>query len=475
MTSTGEVPPSTTTREDVSTELPGLLPFFDNYPQIVYTKSDPSVGTLSTTLFQAVTPAAIIRARTEEHVQAAVKAARSANLTLGIRSGGNELAGRNLAGTDKGFLLDMRSMDSVTVADDRKTATIGGGILMGRLAPALADKGLFTPVGWHPAVGYAGWAMGGGYGCYSSMYGFGCDQILGARVVVADGTVVDVDERSHRDLLWALRGAGNGIWGVVTQLTIRIYPHPKLLNGTIEFQKEDWPAVLDKWAEEFEPNMPVEFAGDMYFRNPIRDKPEMVIYFAWCAREGEDLQKGYEYLERIRSLPGKATGSVAETDFSTPLSTLSVFAIGAFSVHHRGVVTNGISKAVASTLAHHWQSKTLYLGSPSHHGHGKAIEPDPGACYPLRYQHRLFPLVASGENLLTDQKVQLAVHSMADDMAKDLKATGDVFEGVANGNLIPPEDTDVDATFGKETVEKLRTLKRKYDPTNFFSGGYPVL
>lgn len=315
-TSSGEVPPSTITRNDVSTALPGLLPFFDKYPEIVYTKSDPSFVALSTTISNAVTPAAIIRAKTEEHVTAAVKVARESGLKLGIRSGGNEFGGRNLVGTDKGFLLDMRSMNTVTVAQDKKSATVGGGILIGQLAPELADQGLFTPIGWHPVVGYAGWAMGGGYGYYSSMYGFGCDQILGARVVVADGTVIDVDETSHTDLLWALRGAGNGIWGVVTQLTIKVYAPPKLLNGTVEFQKEDWPAVLDKWAAEFESNMPVEFAGDMYFRNPLTDKPEMVVYFTWCAKDGEDLQKGYEYLEKVRSLPGKATGSVTESELS---------------------------------------------------------------------------------------------------------------------------------------------------------------
>ncbi|KAB5576581.1 hypothetical protein GE09DRAFT_1096370 [Coniochaeta sp. 2T2.1] len=322
--STGEVPPSTTTRDDLIATLPGLLPFYDRYPEIVYTQADPCFAALSTTLTNAVIPATIIRPQTEEHVQAAVRTAGSAGLKLGIRSGGNEMLGRNLTGTDEGFLLDMRSMNSVTIAADRRSANIGGGILIGQLAPALADQGLFTPVGWHPVVGYAGWAMGGGYGCYSSMYGFGCDQILGARVVVADGRVIDVNEREHADLLWALRGAGNGIWGVVTRLTIKIYPSPKLLNGTVEFQKEDWPAMLERWAEEFEGDLPEEFAGDMYFRNPVRDKPEWVVFFFWCAKEGEGLEKGYEYLEKIKSLPGKATANVTESE-SKVLWTVSVY------------------------------------------------------------------------------------------------------------------------------------------------------
>lgn len=57
----------------------------------------------------------------------------------------------------------------------------------------------------------------------------------------------------------------------------------------------------------------------------------------------------------------------------------------------------------------------------------------------------------------------------------DIKATGDAYVGASYENLIPPVDTDLEVTFGKETLERLRTIKKQYDPDNFFSNGYPIL
>jgi len=72
-------------------------------------------------------------------------------------------------------------------------------------------------------VGYAGWSMLGGYGPFSSSYGLGVDQIVGAKVVKADGEVIDADN----ELLFGIRGAG-GTLGVVVELTIKVYPVGKV-------------------------------------------------------------------------------------------------------------------------------------------------------------------------------------------------------------------------------------------------------
>lgn len=157
--------------------------------------------------------------------------------------------------------------------------------------------------------------MGGGYGMYASAYGLGVDQILAARLVLADGSVVDVDKNSNPELLWALRGAGNGIWGVVTQLTVKIYPQPKLLIGALKLEKQYWEPVLTKWADEIEPNLPVEFAGDLYIRNPVLQTPEICFYFAWCAKQDDDLSQGYEFLETMKSLSEKWLGNVSESKY----------------------------------------------------------------------------------------------------------------------------------------------------------------
>lgn len=77
--------------------------------------------------------------------------------------------------------------------------------------------------------------------------------------------------------------------------------------------------------------------------------------------------------------------------------------------------------------------------------------------------------------MMVNSEANDAAIDMAGGIVDELKATGDVFEGVAYGNLMPGIDTDVEATFGKETLQRLRQLKKTYDPDGFFSGGYPSL
>ena len=55
-----------------------------------------------------------------------------------------------------------------------------------------------------------------------------CDNVLAAEVVVASGAdgaeAIRVDQDNNSDLLWALRGAGNGNFGIVTSFTYKMYP-----------------------------------------------------------------------------------------------------------------------------------------------------------------------------------------------------------------------------------------------------------
>lgn len=60
--------------------------------------------------------------------------------------------------------------------------------------------------------------MGGGLSVMSPTYGLGVDNVINLEVVLADGRHVNVDECSHPDLFWALRGGGGGTFGVVTSV-----------------------------------------------------------------------------------------------------------------------------------------------------------------------------------------------------------------------------------------------------------------
>lgn len=65
-------------------------------------------------------------------------------------------------------------------------------------------------------------ALGGGLSALSSICGYTSDNILSARLITADGTIVTASRTSNPELFWALRGAGQ-FFGLVIDITFQAY------------------------------------------------------------------------------------------------------------------------------------------------------------------------------------------------------------------------------------------------------------
>ncbi|KAI2634010.1 hypothetical protein GGS21DRAFT_543910 [Xylaria nigripes] len=180
----------------------------------------------------ASVPAAIARPQSAAHVQALIRFCTQNGVDFVVRSGGHDCSGRSQV---KGALsIDMRDIKHVSVSADEKTVTVGGGILFRDLTNELDTRGLVTPVGTVASVGYVGWATLGGYGPFSSRYGLGVDQIVGARLVNAKGELIE----AGAELLQGIRGGG-GIFGVIVELTVKVYPLKELLTTLLIYESSD--------------------------------------------------------------------------------------------------------------------------------------------------------------------------------------------------------------------------------------------
>jgi FAD/FMN-containing dehydrogenase len=63
-------------------------------------------------------------------------------------------------------------------------------------------------------VGVGGHALHGGYGVSSHTKGLALDWMVGATIVLANSSVVNVSATENPDLFWAIRGAGSSM-GIV--------------------------------------------------------------------------------------------------------------------------------------------------------------------------------------------------------------------------------------------------------------------
>lgn len=172
--------------------------------------------------YQEMCPRLVVVCRSVPDVVAALAYAAATGDRVALRGGGHCFAGRS--STD-GILLDLSGLDEIVMADDR-VATIGAGARLGEVYAALHAHGLTLPAGCGPTVGITGLTLGGGIGLLGRAHGLTCDRLVGAQVVLPDGSVVDCDHHREPDLFWALRGAGGGQFGVVTSLRFDTVPEP---------------------------------------------------------------------------------------------------------------------------------------------------------------------------------------------------------------------------------------------------------
>jgi FAD/FMN-containing dehydrogenase len=186
-------------------------------------------------------PALIVRCETVCDVAAALALARRAGLEVSIRGGGHNVAGR--AVTDGGVMIDLAHMKAIAIDPERATATAEGGVRWGELNAAAAEHGLAVTGGAVSGTGIAGYTLGGGLGWLMAKYGLAADSLLAVELVTAEGDVLLVDAESHADLFWALRGGG-GNFGIATSFTYRLHPLETIVGGLIAHPIDVAPELL---------------------------------------------------------------------------------------------------------------------------------------------------------------------------------------------------------------------------------------
>ncbi|MFK0113376.1 FAD-binding oxidoreductase [Streptomyces sp. NPDC091217] len=171
-------------------------------------------------------PLVIVFAQNTQDVVNAPTWARQNNTALRIRSGRHSLEG--WSNVDAGLVIDISELKSVHIDAGARIATVGAGLNQLEAVTTLAKQNFAVPTGTEGSVGLSGATLGGGFGFLTRWLGMACDSLIGAEIVVAEGgecaQVLDVDLHHDADLLWALRGAGNGNFGIVTSLTYKLAP-----------------------------------------------------------------------------------------------------------------------------------------------------------------------------------------------------------------------------------------------------------
>lgn len=203
---------------------PVLLPGDDGY----------AAETATWNLAHPHQPAVAIGATSTADVRAAVRFAATHDLPIAVVATGHGA----FTPADGAVLINVRRLTGITVDAERRTATVGAAVEMQSLIDAAAAGGLAPLAGSSPNVGVVGFTLGGGLSpVLGRSLGYAADHVRAAEIVTPDGELRRVDAVSEPELFWAIRG-GKGNFGVVTSLTVDLFPVTEIYGGGLFYAGE---------------------------------------------------------------------------------------------------------------------------------------------------------------------------------------------------------------------------------------------
>ncbi|HEV8698238.1 MAG TPA: FAD-binding oxidoreductase [Candidatus Limnocylindrales bacterium] len=410
-------------------------------------------------------PAVVVRPSNVDDVVAAVRFGRELDLEIAIRGGGHSAVGHST--TDGGLVIDLGRVNAVSVDPERRLARTGGGALLGKLDIAAQEHGLVCPVGVVGHTGVAGLTLGGGVGRLQRRFGLTIDSLRAVELVTGDGRLVRASADEEPELFWGLRGAGAN-FGVATSLELELHPFPGTLHRGVHIHpatdiQELWPIF-----QEFMAAAPETIAAifTVALAEPAANYPEsvagrpIVVISYNHSGAGEDVER-----EIAPLLKGPAPASVTATSEEYLVAQRSSdldLAWGSRTAILGGYVADCSSAVLDAFVAH--VEHVPGDSSISVTAFGGAIGRMPDDA--MAFTGRTVPFDVSPDTAWSDPDLDAANmewvrQAMA--IVEPDRLPGRYINELSDAG---PEVTH--ASYGAAKLERLRALKRAWDPTNVF-------
>lgn len=322
---------------------------------------------------------------------------------------------------------------------------------------ATSAHGLAAPSGTFLDTGIGGLTLGGGISHIVASEGFACDALIGAQLVTADGRIVEVDDATQPDLLWALRGGG-GNFGIVTRFRYRLTRIGPMYAGGLVFRG----ATVDVLARLFTLD---------------RDAPDELVLKAnvWSEADGSQIVKvnvawrgdrdaGEAAIRELTAHPALVEANLR------PMSWLQLQALNTpwphglrhyWKGHLVREATSGLAEAIATAAESSGDEGFILVEMI--HGAAHRV-PAESAAFGGRRAIANVTALGIWERPQQDDEVRAWARRAAQLFAPYSLAGA----GYLNYAEVDQTAERVAAAFDPKTFDRLRAIKRTWDPDNRF-------
>jgi FAD/FMN-containing dehydrogenase len=411
-------------------------------------------------------PACVVRVADAEDVAQVINFARHSRLPLAVRGGGHSVAGHSII--DGAIVLDLRNLNSLEIDVKGRTAWAGAGMTAGDYTQQAGAHGLATPFGDTGSVGIGGLTLGGGVGYLVRKHGLTIDALLAAEIVTADGEQIYTDAESHPDLFWAIRGGG-GNFGVVTRFKFRLYDVNTIYGGILALPATPdaivgFIAVADAAPEELSAIATVMKAPPMPFLPP--ELHGSLVIMAMVCYAG-DPAVGEQVMAPFRALATPLLDTLAPIPYEGmyPPEEEAYHPVAA----SRTMFIDYVDIEVANTILSHIRTSDAMMAVTQLRVLGGAMARVPVTA--TAFAHRRSRIMANVAALYQNPDDASRYDAWVGAFADALRQS----DSGAYVNFVGPEGATLSReVYPGDTWERLRTIKRQYDPTNFFRNNHNI-
>jgi len=404
-------------------------------------------------------PALIAQCQGMADIVDAVHLARRLQLAVAVRGGGHNVAGR--ATINDGLMIDVSPMQGIHVDATARTGRAQGGVTWGAFNRETQLHGLATTGGVVATTGIAGLPLGGGLGWLMGKYGLAVDNLMSVELVTADSRILRASADENADLFWAVCGGG-GNFGIAASFEFRLHPVGPTVTGGVVF----WPFNVAGDMLRLFRALTESASDDLMLMASVVGAPDGsgVKTASIAACHCGALRDGKAAVRPINAFDTPITGTVGPMpycDVNTMLDT--GYPKGARNYWKSQVLPELTDEAIRTMVACYERCPSPMSEIYLEHMRGAATRVGVG--------ETAFPLRAPGYNFLVlSQWTDPADDEPGIAWARETYAAMQPFVGVGRYvNYLDDDDLGdaVAAAYGPN-YRRLREIKAKYDPENFF-------